>query len=39
MTTFEASAVDADMAQRALRALAHAIRSVDPLAVHRGLWL
>jgi hypothetical protein len=38
MPTFEDPAVVADTAQRALRALAHATRSVDPLAVDRGLW-
>jgi hypothetical protein len=38
MPTFEDPAVDAGEAQNALRALAHATRSVDPLAVDHGLW-
>jgi hypothetical protein len=36
MPTFEHPAVDADEAPSALRALAYATRSVDPLAVHQG---
>lgn len=36
MPTFEDPVVDADMAQNALPALAHATRSVDPLALDRG---
>jgi hypothetical protein len=36
MPTFEHPAVDANEAPRALRALAYATRSVDPLAVHQG---
>ena len=36
MPTSEDPTVDADEAPRALRALAHATRSVDPLAVHQG---
>ncbi len=38
MPTFEDPAVDGE-AQNALRALAHATKSVDPLAVDRGLSL
>jgi hypothetical protein len=36
MPTFEDPAIDAGAAQNALRALAYATRSVDPLAVRRG---
>ena len=39
MPTFEDPAVDADMSRCALRAPAHATRSVYPLAVVRGLSL
>ena len=39
MPTFEDPAVDGDIARSALRALSHATRSVDPLAVVRGLSL
>jgi hypothetical protein len=39
MPTFEDPAVDADMARSALRAQAHAIRSIHSLAVVHGLSL
>jgi hypothetical protein len=37
MPTFEDPAVDGE-AQNALRALAYATKSVDPLAVDHGFW-
>ncbi|SFB38719.1 hypothetical protein SAMN05192575_109159 [Nocardioides alpinus] len=39
MPTFEDPAVDGDMARSALRGLAHATRSVHPIAVVCGLSL
>lgn len=39
MPTFQDPTVDGDIARSAPRALSHATRSVDPLAVVRGLSL